>query len=121
MYAYFWVFIGGGLGSICRYGIAHALSSHELRFPWATFLANALACMVLGLLVGLSLNNQIPQARYRLMLMTGFCGGFSTFSTFSNETFLLFESGQYFYALSNILASLLVCLGGIYLGIKLVH
>lgn len=121
MYAYFWVFVGGGLGSICRYGIAHALSSYELRFPWATFLANALACVVLGLLIGLSLNDQIPQARHRLMLMTGFCGGFSTFSTFSNETLLLFQSGQYLYAFGNIVGSVAVCLAGIYLGFRLAH
>jgi len=121
MSTYFWVFIGGGLGSMCRYGISHALSNYELDFPWATFLANALACIVLGILVGLSLNGQIPDARYRLMLITGFCGGFSTFSTFSNETFILFQSGEYTYAMANILGSLLVCLGCIFMGLKLVQ
>ena len=121
MYAYFWIFIGGGLGSMCRYGISHALSNYDLKFPWATLMANALACIVLGMLVGLSLNEEGLGARYRLMLMTGFCGGFSTFSTFSSETFVLFQSGEYVYALGNILGSLLICLGCIYLGLKITH
>lgn len=104
-----------------RYGIAHFVGPYEGKFPWATLIANALACIVLGALMGLTLDNQIPQARYRFLLMTGFCGGFSTFSTFSNETFLLFQSGHYHYAFGNILGSLLVCLACIYLGLRMVQ
>ena len=121
MQTYFWVFIGGGLGSICRYGISVWISRYEVDFPWATLMANGLACIILGILTGLTLDQQLPQVNLRLMLMTGFCGGFSTFSTFSNETFLLMESGQFFYAILNILLSLSVCLFCIYIGIRLVQ
>ena len=116
---YFLVFIGGGLGSICRVGISHLLNIFNFSFPWATFLANALSCIVLGVLVGFSLKGSMG-SEYKVMLMTGFCGGFSTFSTFTNDTLLLFQSGQLSYAFANIFLSLLVCLVCIYLGMKLV-
>ncbi len=115
---YLLVFIGGGLGSICRYGIAQLLQGQSFNFPFATLIANVLSCILLGFLVGLSLKNDLS-GYSKVMLMTGFCGGFSTFSTFTNETFQLFESGQHFYALVNIGLSLLLCLFCIYLGLKL--
>ena len=115
---YFWVFIGGGFGSICRYGIARLLLQQGYIFPWATFAANAISCVVLGCLVSLSLKNAIEQP-FKILLMTGFCGGFSTFSTFTNETYQLFLAGEHFYALINIAGSLLVCLLCIWIGMKL--
>lgn len=113
------VFIGGGLGSICRYGIARWMKSYEGNFPMATFTANAISCIILGMLVGYCVKNDVPQG-LRLMLITGFCGGFSTFSTFSLETFELLQSGDYTNAFANIVVSLLVCLGCIFLGMKAV-
>ena len=118
MLSYLLVFLGGGLGSICRYGIAHLLATYKLAFPLATFLANVISCVVLGLLVGLNLKGEIHH-HYRFLLMTGFCGGFSTFSTFSAETFLLFESGDLLAAFANIALSLIVCLFCIYIGIRM--
>ncbi|MFT5764543.1 MAG: CrcB protein [Saprospiraceae bacterium] len=113
------VFIGGGLGSICRYSIVRWTNSFEGAFPLATFIANALSCIVLGMLVGYFLKNGMEQ-NIRLLLVTGFCGGFSTFSTFSYETFDLFQSGDYTNAFANILGSLIVCLFCIFLGIKII-
>ena len=55
------VFIGGGLGSICRYGIARWLSAYGSTFPYATFLANAISCVILGLLMGYHLKNEMEQ------------------------------------------------------------
>ena len=118
MVNFFLVFLGGGLGSICRYGIARIITNHLDPFPFATFIANVLSCILLGFLVGLSLKGTMNQ-NYKLLLITGFCGGFSTFFTFSNETFHLFQSGNVAYAMANIGASLLVCLFCIYLGLKL--
>lgn len=115
---FFWVFLGGGLGSICRYGIAKSLESSNFNFPLATLLANALACIILGYLVGLQLKADLSDTM-KLMLMTGFCGGFSTFSTFSNETLQLFQNGQILYAMINIGLSLIICLAFIFIGIKL--
>ena len=118
MISYVLVFFGGGLGSICRYGIAHLLAEYDLNFPLATLLANALSCILLGLLAGLSLRGQVSDT-YKFMLMTGFCGGFSTFSTFTNETFSLLQSGHLALGLLNVGGSLRLCLVCIYLGVRM--
>ena len=115
---YLLVFIGGGLGSICRYWISVLLKNQNFIFPWATFVANAFSCIVLGALVGWSLKNGANDFQ-KYLLMIGFCGGFSTFSTFSNETFQLLQSGNLLYAFGNILLSLVVCLICIFIGIKM--
>jgi len=114
----FAIFIGGGLGSVCRYGIAIALKSYQTEFPYATILANIISCIVLGFLLTLGQKNFFSSPTY-LLLATGFCGGFSTFSTFTAETFALFENGQATLAFANIAISLVVCLGAIFIGIKL--
>lgn len=120
MLSYLLVFIGGGLGSICRFGIAQLLLPLKPIFPWATFLANVISCIILGILVGINLKSNLAES-YKLLLMVGFCGGFSTFSTFTNETFQLFQSGQLLYAFANIVFSLIICLACIFLGIKLIQ
>lgn len=112
------VFIGGGLGSMLRYGIGLYFSSSNSEFPSATFIANILACLILGILVGMQLKNNL-QSSYALLLITGFCGGFSTFSTFSNDALKLFENQQYGLGLVYIGGSVIVGLIAVYLGIKL--
>jgi len=116
--AFFWVFLGGGLGSICRYGIARLMPPSQFIFPWATFSANLISCLILGFLFALQSKGGL-KAHMGLLLMTGFCGGFSTFSTFSYESFMLFQSGHIGYGLSNMLISFLLGLLGIYFGLKL--
>lgn len=116
---YLLVFAGGGLGSICRFAMDNiVLRYYPSTFPWATFWSNILACLILGFFVGLSIRNLAP-APYRLLLMTGFCGGFSTFSTFSNETLGLIQSGQYTHAILNVFVSVAVGLFSLYLGMRL--
>lgn len=111
------VFLGGGVGSWFRYGISLWLATYKPAFPWATLLANALSCFVLGLLLPLTLRNTLPGS-YRLAIMTGFCGGFSTFSTFTSESWQLMQQGRWEYAAANIGLNLAVCLFCLYLGIK---
>jgi len=112
------VFLGGGLGSLCRYGIAAILNQYQLNLPIATLTANVISCIILGLLSGMSLKEGLSDQQM-LLWMTGFCGGFSTFSTFSAETFQLFEKGQYQTALLYIGMSLLMCMASIGFGLFL--
>lgn len=114
--SYLWVFIGGGLGSLCRFGLSQWLN-RPIAYPYGTLLANGLSCILLGFLVGLVSRNLLP-IEYRLLLITGFCGGFSTFSTFSNELVQLTKQGEWSMAMIYLFVSLLVGVLGIFAGMK---
>jgi CrcB protein len=110
-----WVFLGGGLGALARFGIAvvfptPAFSSGQL--PWATLLANFLACLVLGYGLSLALRGQLGRGG-ELLLLTGFCGGFSTFSTFAFELLQLYQNGHAVAAILYLLLSLLTGIGAL--------
>lgn len=113
---YLLVALGGGLGSMCRYGIGKLLAQYSYTFPWSTLLANLLASVILGFLTGVSLRGDLS-ASYRVLFMAGFCGGFSTFSTFSAETMYLIQDGKMGMALLNVLLSVGICLGAVYGGL----
>lgn len=115
---YLLVFVGGGIGSVCRYIINQGLHKYSFAFPWATFIANALSCMLFGVVAALLLKHKIAPAQ-GIFLLTGFCGGFSTFSAFTNETFLLFQNGQSLYATLNIIANVVVCIVCLYIALKI--
>jgi fluoride exporter len=109
------VFIGGGLGSIARYGVSRLILTGELHIkPLATFFSNILATAMLGLILFFVVERFQISEPFQAFLIIGFCGGFSTFSTFSFETFELMRSGHtflaIFYALSSMLLGLLVLL-----------
>ena len=118
MFHFILVFIGGGLGSVSRWGLSLALQPLLTRFPWATLAANGLACLVMGILLGQQLGTAEAEQR-RLLLAVGFCGGFSTFSTFTVETFQLWQSGQQTLVALNVLGSLGLCFTCLLLGLKI--
>lgn len=115
--SFLYVFIGGGVGSMLRYTVSLLLDKFSLNFPIATLTANALACLLFGFVAGYILKEGMAD-HYKLLLLTGVCGGFSTFSTFTNDTFKLFEDGQMLYVFGNILISVAVCLVFLLIGYK---
>ncbi len=105
------VFTGGGLGSALRYFSGCWINNYYLQtFPLATLFANVSACFVLGLVIGFADHKQLLSASSRLFWAVGFCGGFSTFSTFSQETLTLFQAGQQGSSLLYVLVSVALCL-----------
>jgi CrcB protein len=101
------VFLGGGLGSMARFGITRLLLLLDVRgmFPWATLASNLLSTALLAWLVIKWQHHLEGRDALKALLAVGFCGGFSTFSTFSYENFLLYRNGLMSYALANVAVS----------------
>ena len=119
MLSYLYVFIGGGLGAISRFGIGNMVNKFaSTSFPIGTLAANVLSCIVMGLLLYFSVGSKWINDDLKLFLIVGFCGGFSTFSTFSIETLELFRSGQSMMAILNVLLSVSICIAILYLLIQ---
>ncbi|MBV6455136.1 MAG: putative fluoride ion transporter CrcB [Bacteroidetes bacterium ADurb.Bin141] len=118
---YILVFVGGGLGSITRFGIGN-LSTRFFgtTFPYGTLISNLLSAFIIGALVALAFEVSRISDQTRLLLITGFCGGFSTFSAFTSETFMLLRNHQATAAIINILISIIGSLIFFWAGWKII-
>ncbi|MFI5150869.1 MAG: fluoride efflux transporter CrcB [Bacteroidia bacterium] len=104
------VFIGGGAGSMARYGIALLIRKLGLdHFPVATLLSNVFSCLIVAIALYYLSEQMILQPALRLLLITGFCGGFSTFSAFSYETIQLLRDKHVYLALLNVFLNIAIC------------
>ena len=116
----FLVLLGGGLGSISRYLLSFYLTKNNVsNFPWATFIANSVGCLLIGLFFGYIQKNNLQNETLKLLLITGFCGGFTTFSTFSLENIQFIQNQNYNLAIIYTLASIFVGFLAVIIGFKL--
>lgn len=110
------IFIGGGFGSVIRYLLSRSITSNFTHInPIGTFTANLVSTILLGAILFFSASKFELSGTVKALLIVGFCGGFSTFSTFSYETFELIRTGSYTFAIANILVSVLLGVGVLFL------
>jgi fluoride exporter len=119
MWNAFWIFLGGGVGSLARWGASAFIAGRVGEtFPWGTLFVNVTGSFLIGLFAALS----GPDGRFfvpstfRQFFMIGICGGYTTFSSFSLQTLSLMEDGQWFKAGGNCVLSVVLCLAGVWLG-----
>ncbi len=113
-----WVFIGGGIGSVCRYAISLAsVRWWGASFPYGTMTVNLFGCFLIGVCFSLAGNAKWFTPTARIFLMTGFLGGLTTFSSFGLESMNLAVDGDRHYALYNVLLNNVGGLLGVFIGI----
>ena len=111
---FFLVGMGGAIGSILRFGCGMLIQIKN--FPLATLLVNIFGCLVIGILMGLSVKNE-----YRLLLATGLCGGFTTFSAFAFDNLQLIHQQKYLLAIAYTGGNLILGMIAVWIGFKLMN
>ena len=105
-----WIFLGGGIGSVLRYSLGLVFSKSNLSLPLATLSANIVSCTIFAISLMAMNQKLVENQNLRLFIITGICGGLSTFSAFSFETFELLKLQNYLWASVNIIVSITLCI-----------
>ena len=123
MKSFLLVFLGGGLGSGLRYLVTIAMNQYSKVLPFGTFAVNMIGCLMIGLVLGYAQKENTLTSNQTLLLATGFCGGFTTFSAFASENLELIRNGELFnfsiYAIGSVVAGMVLILIGYLLANKL--
>jgi CrcB protein len=114
------VAVGGALGAVSRYGLDRVIEQRsESSFPWSTFVINVSGCLLVGFLVAALVDRRSAPDWVRAGLVVGFCGGYTTFSTFGQETLDLIEADEVVLAVLNVCASVVVGVLAVLAGARL--
>lgn len=112
------IFLGGGTGSVIRFLLAYLFSKAKLQLPYATLSANIVSCLLFAIIISLfQLKQQVPD-HLKAFIIIGICGGLSTFSTFSFESYELIKMGMTGWAIANMVVSCSLCLGIFFVFVK---
>jgi CrcB protein len=113
-----YIAIGGAIGSVLRYLTSVLVNKYWANhFPLATFITNVLGCFLIGILIGILEKNNLANSNLKWFLITGFCGGFTTFSTFGYENYTLFQNNNSLLAFGYIALSVLLGIFAVWLGL----
>ena len=117
MLAYLWISAGAIVGARARYFVSRYVARMvTASFPFGTLLINVTGSFILGLFLVWATERALPDPHWRLLVAIGFCGSYTTFSSYAFESFALFEQGQYVLFASNVVANNLLCLTGVLAG-----
>ena len=120
MLKYFLILIGGGAGSLARFFVANAIAARwATRYPWGTVIVNVTGCFLIGLILTLLTERGQLDSNWRFVLVIGFLGGYTTFSSFEWETFSAVRGGGLWIGLANILGSVTLGYAAVWLGAQL--
>jgi fluoride exporter len=108
---------GGFLGTVFRFILSRYIQENSASlFPWSTLMVNLAGCLLIGIIYGISEKGDLLSSEVRLFLTVGICGGFTTFSSFSNDAFLLLKEKEFLYFSIYTTISFFFCILAVYLG-----
>lgn len=112
---------GGFIGTILRYIVSRSFQLHvDSLFPWGTFTVNIIGCLIIGIIAGVAEKGDLISHEWRIFLTVGICGGFTTFSSYSNEAFLLLQNKEVLRFTSYTVLSILLGIMAVIIGRNLI-